>query len=64
MAGLSFIEFGSLKDLEEYCKENSYMLTEHKLLFAEVRDKKMFCGELSLIILRVLSAKTQTPSMF
>ena len=33
------IEFNSLETLEKYCKENSYVLVKHQLLFAEVRDK-------------------------
>lgn len=33
------IEFASLEDLEKYCRENSYVLTKHNLLYAEIRDK-------------------------
>lgn len=40
MAGLSFIEFSSKGALEKFCKENSYILSKHKFLYAEVRDKK------------------------
>ena len=40
MAGLSFIEFNDLKALEAFCKGNLYILAKHKLLYAEVRDKK------------------------
>lgn len=39
MAALSFIEFNNLEELEEFCKKNSYILTKHDLLYAEVRDQ-------------------------